>query len=139
MDSLGGSRARNVQRLKRFLVAEAKHRFARACDVRRARGHVVRVPLQPNTTDCGLFLLQTMEEIVRDYSCYFGDSQRVAKLDMAGAYQPRFAMDRRERLRRVMEEMQEQWEMEMSNRPQSAHPQSMSSDVEEVFMIERTS
>lgn len=65
-DSLNGgtSRARIAATLREWLVEEyrAKHNgIERDFSINTMKGHLVKVPQQPNYTDCGLFVMHYFE------------------------------------------------------------------------------
>lgn len=66
LDSLGGPRSTVQNNLKKFLVSEAKERRDVDCDVKWIKSGAPKVPQQPNSYDCGVFLLHYVETFCKD-------------------------------------------------------------------------
>lgn len=66
-DSLGGEQESSVNILREYLTCEyaAKMQNHRVFDTSNTPGHSVRVPIQPNLNDCGLFVLQNIEQFFK--------------------------------------------------------------------------
>lgn len=67
-DSLGGSRSKQVvfNNIKHYLVAEAADKLGEEADMKRSHGVSLKGPIQTNSTDCGLFMLQSIERFLSE-------------------------------------------------------------------------
>lgn len=66
-DSLGAARQPAVKILKTYLLEEAGSKRSLTVDIKDIKGMTAReIPLQPNFSDCGLYLLAYMEKFVQD-------------------------------------------------------------------------
>ncbi|EEP79049.1 predicted protein [Uncinocarpus reesii 1704] len=66
-DSLGCSRSPTSRTLREYLEEEAKSKRAVDIDVKEVKGMTAKqIPLQPNFSDCGLYLLAYLEKFVQD-------------------------------------------------------------------------
>ncbi|KAI3640254.1 hypothetical protein MIR68_001132 [Amoeboaphelidium protococcarum] len=71
LDSLGSSRPATVKSLKLFLYQEAKHRLGVEIDLSLIQGSNARIPRQPNSYDCGVYLLNCAEQFLTDPPAQF--------------------------------------------------------------------
>jgi Ulp1 family protease len=66
LDSLGIERPSTISKLKTYLVLEAKHRKGIVVNLKNIKGVYAKVPIQPNTCDCGVYLLHYVEIFFKD-------------------------------------------------------------------------
>ncbi|WEW56129.1 Ulp1 protease family protein [Emydomyces testavorans] len=66
-DSLGCPRSPTIRILREYLEEEAKSKRSTAIDGKEIKGMTAhQIPLQPNYSDCGLYLLAYLEKFVQD-------------------------------------------------------------------------
>ncbi|EAS31065.2 Ulp1 protease [Coccidioides immitis RS] len=66
-DSLGCSRSPTIRALREYLEEEAKSKRFTDIDGKKIKGMTAQqIPLQPNFSDCGLYLLAYLEKFVQD-------------------------------------------------------------------------
>lgn len=66
-DSLGCNRSPMISVLREYLQEEAKSKLSLTFDGKLIKGMMARqIPLQPNFSDCGLYLLAYLEKFIRD-------------------------------------------------------------------------
>ena len=67
LDSLGIERVGAAERVQQYLATEwqARHPEQPARNFERIPLHCPKIPFQTNTSDCGLYLLQCIESLLR--------------------------------------------------------------------------
>lgn len=132
MDSLFGKRTSQVQRLKDFLLEEARRRHGKTVDKARIKGHHLRVPKQDNLTDCGCFLLEYADQIMSQAGRMLM-ALTVAEEDVFPGLSTEWCQARRQRLKTIIEAKGREY--------RDAHPDmhttvdlGNSSDVEEIHI-----
>nr|KAJ3423283.1 hypothetical protein HK105_006660 [Polyrhizophydium stewartii] len=70
MNSLGGANKSAIATLKRYLVHEARNRQGAMIDIADIGGINARVPIQPNTCDCGMYVLENVERFFAEPEKY---------------------------------------------------------------------
>lgn len=132
MDSLFGKRTAQVQRLKDFLLEEARRRHGKTVDKARIKGHHLRVPKQDNLTDCGCFLLEYADRIMSQKERMMA-ALTVAEEDVFPGLSTEWCQARRQRLKAIVEAKGREY--------REAHPDmhttvdlGNSSDVEEILI-----
>jgi len=65
-DSLGGTHKSVGTNLKRWLLFEARHKLQREVDLDNAIHIEAKVPLQPNFSDCGVFLIHYVKMLLEN-------------------------------------------------------------------------
>ena len=95
-DSLGNNRSKQTvfSNIKHYLAAEAADKLGEEADMKRSQGVSMKGPIQTNSTDCGLFMLQAIEKFLsedapdawvknfvktNDYSRWFTPSEAVLR------------------------------------------------------------
>jgi len=78
LDSLGSKHPKAIKTLTRYLELEAQHR-KKTPNTSNPTGKLIQVPVQPNFTDCGIYLLHFARIFVRkaDYFCQLPPRVRV--------------------------------------------------------------
>lgn len=128
-DSLGSRHRRAaIDRLREFVLVEAKTKCGLDVARKRILALYAKVPVQPNLTDCGCFLLETVKRFLATPEEMV--SRILAREDLSRWYSPVEAADRRLVLRQRIEEMTVQWELAHAEQHACA---SASSDIEEIF------
>ncbi len=128
-DSLGSrSRRAAIERMRVFLEDEALTKYGIQLCRRSIPAIYARVPLQPNLTDCGCFLLEYVERLLADP---IGITRHIfQREDLSAWFPPEDATLRRLHIRLRIETLQEQY----ANMYGKAHCEmsAQSSDIEEV-------
>lgn len=128
-DSLGSKHRRSaVERLKEFIISEAKAKCGLELYRRRIAAMYAKVPIQMNLTDCGCFLLETVSRFLAS------PEETIARLllreDLSRWYSPAEAADKRLVLRQRIDAMTSQYALYQAEQPTCV---SASSDIEEIF------
>lgn len=136
LDSLGHTRSAAIDALKRFMIEEAAAKHGVQLEKGLLRGRNLKVPRQPNLTDCGLFLLEMVERALRDIDVildHFVDSDS----NLSSWFAPEAASRRRATLLEEMDRLAAEF--------RERHPQEFeepapidSSDIE-IIIPNRTS
>lgn len=134
LDSLGHPRSAAIESLKRFMIEEAATKHGVQLDKALLRGRNLKVPRQPNLTDCGLFLLESVERALRDIDVtltHFVDPE----CNLTNWFAPEAASRRRAMLLEEMDRLSIEYR---ERHPQEFEEQvhSASSDVE-MFIPDR--
>lgn len=111
-DSLGLSRQRCISNLKSLLISEANHHLGFEISRPKIRQCKADVPMQPNNSDCGLFLLQYAEEFLKHPHQSFC---RVVKRDTKKWFPVDVAVEKRSVIRKELEKLSEIWRSRKRN------------------------
>jgi sentrin-specific protease 7 len=118
-DSLGVTRSPTIRVLRTYLLEEAMSKRSLQIDPKRIRGMKAReIPLQPNFSDCGLYLLAYLEKFAQDPDLFV---EKLLKKEMqADRDWPRMKSGLlRRRLRDFLYKLQEEQENIRSNKTSS--------------------
>ncbi|KAJ1919241.1 hypothetical protein H4219_002092 [Mycoemilia scoparia] len=112
-DSLGGVHPKTFSVLNSYLAAEAKERHNVGVNGK-VKGVYAKVPRQPNTCDCGLFLLQYVEEFLQHpKDC----AKKIANRDSLRTnwFEVRKVMTKRREIRNLIDVLSEQYQIHLAN------------------------
>ena len=100
-DSLGGGRSKQVvfNNIKNYLVAEAADKLNEEADTKRSHGMSLKGPIQTNSTDCGLFMLQAIETFLSEDAPDAWVKNFVKTNDYSKWFAPSLAVLRRQAMR----------------------------------------
>ncbi|KAJ1817214.1 hypothetical protein LPJ60_004948, partial [Coemansia sp. RSA 2675] len=99
LDSLGNRHQSTFGLLRGYMQAEANYRHRRADVAEAMVGKYAKVPLQTNLCDCGVFLLQYIENFVKDPATFMSSALNGA--DMRTWFDPGMMRKKRESMMRL--------------------------------------
>ena len=109
-DSLGLTRSPTIRILREYLQEEAMSKRAIQIDAKGIRGMTARaIPLQPNFSDCGLYLLAYLEKFVQDPDLFI-ERLLQREMDATADWPPLKSGLLRQRLRKFLLELQNEQE-----------------------------
>jgi hypothetical protein len=77
LDSLGHKHIRTIRLIRQFIAFEAKERYTAAINPEYISAKCVKVPIQPNSWDCGIFLLYFVK-------CFISDPKKYQTMALTG-------------------------------------------------------
>ncbi|OJD25328.1 hypothetical protein ACJ73_03301 [Blastomyces percursus] len=114
-DSLGCTRSSTIRILRQYIEEEGKAKRSLSVDVKGIRGMVARsIPHQPNSSDCGLYLLAYLEKFMWDPDVFIS---RLVRKEMSEYYDwpPMKSRILRRRLRNFLLALHEEEERSKRN------------------------
>ncbi|THV05195.1 hypothetical protein K435DRAFT_116251 [Dendrothele bispora CBS 962.96] len=116
LDSLGSKHPKAIKTLNRYLQLEAENK-KKTTNTSDAVGKLVQVPLQPNFSDCGIYLLHFARIFVSkpDYFCKLPGRSRPQEERMTD-WEGHGLGDARENLRKRILELSEEWKRERATK-----------------------
>ncbi|OXV08688.1 hypothetical protein Egran_03544 [Elaphomyces granulatus] len=109
-DSLNLARSPTIRILREYLQEEARSKRAIQIDAKDIRGMTARaIPLQPNFSDCGLYLLAYLEKFVQDPDVFIRKLLQ-REMDATADWPPLKSGLLRQRLRKFLLELQDEQE-----------------------------